>query len=104
MAAKQRITQIERQERRVNVVWPLENDLPVVYANQFALYNLGDEAVLVVGHVLPTGLSGHDEPEIHAFLDHLEVSVGAKILMTQAGLHALRELLERNIQDSEAAR
>lgn len=78
----------------VSLKWPLEDDLPTVYANQFAISAPGPEYVIVFGEFLPTGFANRPKQEIEEFLRQASVKPVAKIVVSPEGLEAFYGLLK----------
>jgi hypothetical protein len=74
--------------------WPLEDDLPLVYANQFAIYETDHEVVLIFGNFMPTGFVFRSQKEIEDYLKTAEVKPLAKVVMSHGGWNALLGLLK----------
>lgn len=85
----------ENQKLTTDLKWPIEDDLPSLYANHFSITDTGHEVILTFGDFLPTGFHRRSEEEIKSFIDQAEVRPIAKIVMSQNGYKALIGLLER---------
>lgn len=81
----------------VNLKWPLEDDLPLFYANQFALYETDQEVVLIFGSFIPTGFAFRPKEEIEDYLKTAEVKPLAKVVMSHGGWNALLGLIKKNM-------
>lgn len=51
----------EEQDRLVPVVWAGLDDIPIMFANQFAIQGDGSELLLTVGQLVPPMLLGSDD-------------------------------------------
>jgi hypothetical protein len=89
------------ETRKISPIWPMESNVPAVFANQFAYSILGDDVVISFGSYLPTGLQRRAEEEISEFLDKSEISQVAKIVMSRDGLKKLLALLEGAVEVEE---
>ena len=83
----------------VNPKWPLEDDLPLVYANQFAIYETEHEVVLIVGYFMPIGFPNRSRAEIEEYLSGAEIKPLAKIVMSHGGFKALSGLLKGKMDE-----
>ena len=83
----------------INPKWPLEDNLPLVYANQFAIYETEHEVVLIAGNFLPIGILNRSKPEIEEYLSRAEIKPLAKIVMSHGGFKALLGLLKGKIDE-----
>lgn len=102
MPEEENKARFETKAQGVRLKWPLDDNLPVYYANHFALLRTDDEAVLVFGTFLPAGLHTRSEEEVQEYLENATVKPLAKIAMTPAGLEALYMMLKRNLQEEAA--
>ncbi|MDR3576883.1 MAG: hypothetical protein P4L50_23705 [Anaerolineaceae bacterium] len=79
--------------------WPMEDDLPLLYANQFALYETQFEIVLVFGDFFPIGFPNRPQEEFEQFLKNTTVKPIAKIAMSKGAFKLFSDLLIQRIQD-----
>jgi hypothetical protein len=89
------------EDKPIKIRWPIESDVPLVWANQFAFLNTGHEVVLSFGQFVPT-LHNVTEEEIEEYVKNATVEPVARIVMTPDGLWALFGLLERNIKEADS--
>ena len=82
-----------------DVKWPLEDDIPYLYANHFALVDTGNEFVLAFGNFLPTGLHQRTQEEIKSYLSEADVNQVAKIVISTNGFTALLNLLNDKMEE-----
>ena len=80
--------------------WPLEDDLPFLYAYHFSILDTGHEVVLVFGNFIPTGLPHRSQEEVESYSDQSEIQPVAKIVMSQNGFKAFVGLIEGRIADT----
>jgi hypothetical protein len=77
-----------------NFKWPLDDDLPLLYANNFLVFETEQEIILAFGNFLPTGLANRTENEITKYLDTATVNPVAKIVMAKGAFKAFFEMLK----------
>lgn len=79
--------------------WPIESDMPFLYANNFSISRIDDLYFLEFGQLVPTGLAHRTEDEIK---DHLtkgtNVSPVAKIVTNEKGMRAFYNLLKGKLE------
>lgn len=83
----------------VDVKWPLDDDLPFLYANHFALYETENEVIIVFGNFLPTGFPKRGREEIDQFIQNAEIKPIAKIVVSQGGFKAFMGLLKSRMEE-----
>jgi hypothetical protein len=81
-----------------NPKWPLEDDLPLFYANQFAIYETDQEVVLIFGSFIPTGFAFRSKEEIKDYLKTAEVKPLTKVVMSRSGWNALYGLIKKRME------
>jgi hypothetical protein len=90
MAEDVELTQLQAKLR-----WPLENDLPAVYANHASIIVSEHEVTVLFGSFLPTGMHNRNEEEVEEFLGKVSVQPVAKIVMTKQGFESVYHMLEK---------
>lgn len=92
---------VKEPDFAINLKWPLEDDLPAIYANQFAVSVLGSETVITFGEFLPAGLHNRSRQEIEDYLRDATVRPVAKIVISPAGLEAFYGLLKGFVEKGQ---
>jgi hypothetical protein len=85
-------------ETEINPLWPLENDVPHVYVNQFSYSTIGNEVILGFGSFLPTGFHNRNREEIENYLKGVQVNPLVKVVMSKEGFQAFYQMLKRRAE------
>jgi hypothetical protein len=91
----------EAKRVELDLRWPLEDDIPYLYANHFAVIDTGHEVILAFGNFLPTGLHKRSDQEVENFLKSSEVNPVAKIVLSPSGFEAFLGLLRNKMTELE---
>ena len=78
--------------------WPLEDGLPLFYANQYAIFETENEVVLIFGSFMPTGFVLRSREEIENYLESAEVKPLVKVVMSHGGWNALAGLIKQKLE------
>ncbi len=89
---------------QINPKWPLENDAPLIYANQFALFETEHEVILVFGNFMPIiSYPNRSREEIEEYLSRAEIKPLAKIVLSHGGFKALLGMLKGKMDEKGEA-
>jgi hypothetical protein len=82
------------EEGLIPAVWPIEDDLPSLPANQFAIAKAGDFVYLTFGEVRPFVLQNPSEEQVKRLREQgVPIKLQASIVLANDGHNALTRLL-----------
>lgn len=95
----------EPEKIELKLIWPLDDNLQAVYANQFAISNYGPEVVITFAEFLPSSFANRSKQEIEEYLKNAHVKPVAKVIISREGLDAffglLKNYVETNLRNEE---
>lgn len=93
-----RVVPESRDRRKLPIRWPVDVDLPVIYANQLLISHAGPEYMLVFGVLEPPMLVNPTEAELEK-IKEVVVRPVAKIAISLEAMPGIAKVINTNVQN-----